>query len=815
MGLCTRYIKHQYLVENCYPYPPGDISPKSSELSYLTFYASSRPAKLTKVGRYLEKKVRLSTYKGRIDETLVSLEILKSLVQTCKRDLNLFSKQVVSIIQVVLCTKDIKLLPKAYGMFVLFTSIIRGSTFSADSDITETYVQLIRNFSDLSLNNSGVEENMRIRILALRALRAAVSSEILYSSAPTEQLIPILSSVLSIIIGSNESMEKFQEREDAETKEDLFSEESEEDTEEELQIQAMRVLKTLFVNSNAVVIRCSLDSTFKFLDGQGKWYPNEFGVELMRLLVKCFQPQYRYMLISDIVQRLDEGVEGALFNAKNVTLVAMLDTLLSSQYSFPGLSVLEILGSLVNFLMNSLKEHDLEENESDNSIIQRRIHCGLVQSIGALAKHVYYYSQVNDIISHLISKLRVNVSLDEVDGIPIWRLRSSVLKCLLLVVLTNYNASTTTDEVEEGVGTVRAPLSFEFWTPAICLISCRNVRVRLEFMQAVITLLYSQLAKKTADKKISTSQTFSENVPINSAFRTTLHDAIVEFTCLDYILPCDIMAIQGLLEVLLFYYGQDEAIKCVPLLFKLQDFAMEIHDDFLRQRAIATLTLLHLDKIAEIISSSLLRNYVSGIRYARVERGEWMDGLEYRNLQTGPWFEASATNCAMAEIGWRGFDGGEASRRNMTVWFTRDAVRNAMLYDSRIVDQEGMLEYALDLEFGNTREIGSRKKNSFRANSHRNSSESKLRVSTISFERVDSPQLVKVDDLRRALSGEISSPPSERSSIAGVSDGAESGNGFYDLQQESQLQQTRQRTSNDDVRDLNDLLNSITVETLE
>lgn len=58
--------KHAILINNCYPpIKEGGTTPRSSELSYLTFYASSKPAKLTKVGSYLQRKVEKDIRKGR------------------------------------------------------------------------------------------------------------------------------------------------------------------------------------------------------------------------------------------------------------------------------------------------------------------------------------------------------------------------------------------------------------------------------------------------------------------------------------------------------------------------------------------------------------------------------------------------------------------------------------------------------------------------------------------------------------------------------------------------------------------------------
>lgn len=123
-SLCMRNLKHVKLIKSCYPRREGEKGPRSSELSYLTFYASSRPAKLTKVGRYLQYKVERDIYKGRKQcvsclfvigwcslnnydrNNQVSLSIIKALIQSCHHDLNLFSKWVVRILNNTLDTRN-------------------------------------------------------------------------------------------------------------------------------------------------------------------------------------------------------------------------------------------------------------------------------------------------------------------------------------------------------------------------------------------------------------------------------------------------------------------------------------------------------------------------------------------------------------------------------------------------------------------------------------------------------------------------------------------------------------------------------------
>ena len=76
--------KHQLLVLKCYPRLPknsaADIQPNSSELAYLTYYASSRTSKLPKVGAFLERKTAKDVYKAQSARVLVTLQILTALL---------------------------------------------------------------------------------------------------------------------------------------------------------------------------------------------------------------------------------------------------------------------------------------------------------------------------------------------------------------------------------------------------------------------------------------------------------------------------------------------------------------------------------------------------------------------------------------------------------------------------------------------------------------------------------------------------------------------------------------------------------------
>jgi hypothetical protein len=75
----------------------------------LTYYASSRPKKLVKVGSYIQRKVAKDIYWKRQLDIIVSIEICTALIGRCHANLNLFAANVVAVLQM---TADSKNLPQ-------------------------------------------------------------------------------------------------------------------------------------------------------------------------------------------------------------------------------------------------------------------------------------------------------------------------------------------------------------------------------------------------------------------------------------------------------------------------------------------------------------------------------------------------------------------------------------------------------------------------------------------------------------------------------------------------------------------------------
>ncbi|CAG8705308.1 11029_t:CDS:2, partial [Acaulospora morrowiae] len=203
------WIKHATLINNCYPVGPEEKGPRSNELSYLIFYANSKPAKLTKCGVYLDKRVSTDVRKRRKQDTDISLQIIKALLEECNSNLNLFSKNVLKIISASLSTNDIDVIARAASVFITFCSYHDGSTLGVDVEFTQIYEDLISSFAQYAMckdHNTTIEQ--RYRSIGLHALRATATSNALYTTNARTQLQHIIPAILYNLTDGLETLQE-------------------------------------------------------------------------------------------------------------------------------------------------------------------------------------------------------------------------------------------------------------------------------------------------------------------------------------------------------------------------------------------------------------------------------------------------------------------------------------------------------------------------------------------------------------------------------------------------------------------------------
>jgi hypothetical protein len=242
-----------------------------------------------------------------------------------------------------------------------------------------------------------------------------------------------------------------------------------------------------------------------YLNDKDQWWPPHLAVNIMRLVLDSLQPQYRYLLISEILHHLDlVNKDDSMINDKNAALVSILDTILNANMPLVGVSVLEVLNSLFTLLMKTMSFHtfnpsaQLPANHDEKTDYATTIQHGLVHCIGGLATQIYYDNQLNDMIGYLISKLRTSTSLEYVDDILIHDYRVIVLCCVDSVVQgSKHVISPDSSQAEIRISGPKLPM--EAWNPALGLLYDKNPKTRLVFTKSLYGFLQNLPPKITVN----------------------------------------------------------------------------------------------------------------------------------------------------------------------------------------------------------------------------------------------------------------------------------------------------------------------------
>ncbi|CDH49207.1 protein efr3 [Lichtheimia corymbifera JMRC:FSU:9682] len=619
------YVKHATLINNCYPEKEGEKGPRSSELSYLTFYASSRPVKLTKVGTFLEKKVERDVWKNRKQNNQVSLEIIKALIQSCHRDLNLFSKYVVKILCMMLGTQDLELIDLTCDTFIMFSKYHDGSTLGVDAEFTTDFESLIKKFADLcENNNTDPNTNLSMKHIGHRAIQAVFSSASLQTSTFKTQLGILLPPVITTLAASNTPANTLAKNADSVdiTKSSINNSGLEKGV---IDIMAAKSASILFSQLNGGAVRTALSPLFTYMDNKKKWWPPNFAVSMMELVLDSLQPQNRYLLVSEVLQQLDaiKGNNDDVYEIteKRASLISILDTILNASIPLVGISVLEVLNSLFTHLIKSVHGREYCDEAPDASDVTATyvyaVHQGLAHSIGGLASQTYYQNQLNDIVGYIIAKLRAGTALERVEDLPIEQYRRVALVCLDLIVSTSKESAA--DDEYNNAGN---EISLSSWLPAIGLLTDRIPDTRLDF--AATLTRYLELATNEDDL---TPDPYPKHLLTQHGdvmFVNAVHQTIIDWVQMPACNVADVGAMYTLLCALTRRFGADGSIRTVPLVFKLQSLVKQgAIKQTSRQRAIAASTIEWFGMVSQMHKISALATYLKPLKEERIAHKEY------------------------------------------------------------------------------------------------------------------------------------------------------------------------------------------------
>jgi hypothetical protein len=160
-------------------------------------------------------------------------------------------------------------------------------------------------------------------------------------------------------------------------------------SDDDVTAEGVRCLRALFKNPNGGLVKQALGPSFTYLDANSRWWPSNFGVSIIKVIVNSILPQFRYMVVNEIISRIDSvdatTPDLTLRLQKRATLIAALEAILVSSVSLIGMPVLEVLHSLLVTLTKSLSASSSLGKEGESSqllSLEALIQDGLVKSVG-------------------------------------------------------------------------------------------------------------------------------------------------------------------------------------------------------------------------------------------------------------------------------------------------------------------------------------------------------------------------------------------------------------------------------------------------
>ncbi|ELU45945.1 cellular morphogenesis-related protein [Rhizoctonia solani AG-1 IA] len=453
---------HLKLVLACYPSNPlaaaPEFKPNAQELSKLSYYATNRAGKLTKLADVFEKRATDEARragggnpKSRAS-LLITLAILKQLATDCKRDLTLLSTALIASVKasLVALPDDLEVAARAASVFTAWTAYTDGTLIGVDNAFTNNYLATLSMFAKLfgPMAKRDVSKcSFRTRIVGLGAISGAVTSAALFHSLSEFQhqvdaiVPPILFNIHShelerlneeceIIDAPNGPSSPFltefqpqrplANRKAASIHAHIDGEKG--PSKSDVLDLSLRDLKALFSPSNPAQLGHVMQAIFHHIDNAQLWPNVEWCCWLVDRVTDWAQFPYRFVIPTRLIELLVSVRDEAVPTAQHTTLVATITTVLSSPKHIINLSTGEVAANLIQVVLRRAAIDPMDG-----------LLPALVTCTAALGTHIYYSDQIQDLSEEIINRI---VSV-QVQGLPgrgrhgADRNRSEAIRCLV------------------------------------------------------------------------------------------------------------------------------------------------------------------------------------------------------------------------------------------------------------------------------------------------------------------------------------------------------------------------------------------------
>ncbi|KAJ3272950.1 Protein EFR3 B [Terramyces sp. JEL0728] len=603
---------HSSLINNVYPSGPGEEGPKSSALSLLIFYSTSKPQKLPKIGAYLESRVEQDLRRGRFGyrsmfnhrHVKISLHIINSILNECQQHSSLISKSILRIVLAILNCPDADLVLLATNTFILFSSV-RTNEENIDPEFNILHNQLIKKFCAEATRETAISvEKNKSRLSGLKALEALCDTsyfnELSHIESSMDNVFTAIFTNLDLNTKRDSGLSNHFPKMGELKPNPLDKRQSITDqliTDDELKQTAERCLISIFKKSNATTIKPLITCTN--LDQLKYWENSLYVQRLVQMVAHNCETQYHYAIVSQLLDRLEN--EGNVMIKS--TIVNVLGTLFSDGF-LGGLTIPELLDTLIKHMQGVTLQQKTDLSG------RRLFQTGIVSTIGNLSQNIAYPNQANEMVSFLVNRMQRDHSYGSFSPTD-----NELVLCLLECIGAVMEKYGNTNSSQKRSSVLPTTLSYHIFTAIVPFLESKSSEVRLVLYSIFLRAVqYVRLVSKTDQYRNEFLEMIRRNIYILALSpNNTPVDFVIFGNLLNAMTAVDFNATFG---------------KSSSLLFNIQQKMAEAGISLSQRRALASITVELLLSFADLSSNTGLTTYMTNIKNLRLEKQQWSPGIE-------------------------------------------------------------------------------------------------------------------------------------------------------------------------------------------
>lgn len=342
----------------------------------------------------------------------VSLDIIKALIEKCHEDLNLFAIHIVKILTGVISSNDLALSQHASPVFESFCQFHDGALFTGDPAYVTDFQHLVTLYVKMAGTPTSGPNELDWKLVGLQAvnsLTASVAISTPVGKGHMESIIPLLltclsedsdgSSLLSLDFQITGVESKHISRRMSVQKTTVVPENL--TGEQQRLYTSMLALRHFFETTSVDLLKGATYNIVTFFLNHKS--PSLWSATLLEIATSCAPVQIRFAVVTELVERL--GSLPYTDTAHQLAISLLISSLLSSSVNMIGLSVIDILRSLLHTQIHVLRSADLSTLKPGNTVFELIV--SLKDNVAALASHIYYGTQISDMISELLARCEI------------------------------------------------------------------------------------------------------------------------------------------------------------------------------------------------------------------------------------------------------------------------------------------------------------------------------------------------------------------------------------------------------------------------